>query len=179
MKYKYLVSFVIPEPFNTELCVLMDQVSRHTKLPSPYKKLSPHVTFHRPIEEIDEAVIKNLVQSMTLQMHRTRITVSHLFPFGKQYIVLPVHATRRLAKLWVGINDLLSQLPEYEHGEFDHDNTLHITIAENTSRVFDDVWEDIRAISIKPMTISVEKIAVMRKSVTDGSWEELVRYDIP
>jgi len=179
MNYKYLILFPIPEPFNTELCVLMDEISTYTALPSPYKKLPPHVTFHRPLEGIDENLIKNLAQSMVLQIRQTRMTVSHLFPFGKQFIVLPVHATRRLATLWVGINTLLSSLPEYEHGEFDHDNTLHITIAEKTTVIFDSIWKKIEQITINSMTIPVEKIEIYRKPVLDGVWERILELTIP
>ncbi len=179
MNYKYLILFPIPEPFNTKLRLLMDSISERTAVPPPYKKLPPHITFHRPIEGVEESTIKNLVESMTLQIHQTRITVNELFPFGKEFVVLPVHATRRLATLWVGINNLLSMLPEYEHGEFDHDNTLHITVAEKTSAIFDTVWKDIKQIAMEPMTIPVEAIEIHRKLIPIGSWEKIAEYTIP
>ena len=179
MKYKYLIVFPIPEPFNAEICLLMDKVSKYTKIPPPYKKLGPHITFHRPIEEVDEETIKNLTKSMVLQIKQTRVSVSSFFPFGKQYVVLLAHATIRLATLWAGITKLVSCLPQYVHGEFDYDNTLHITIAEKTSGVFDSVWPKIKTLSIEPMTIPVERIVLYKKPTDGGVWEKVEEYTIP
>jgi hypothetical protein len=116
---------------------------------------------------------------MVLQIRQTRITVSHLHHFGKEYIVMPVHATRSIATLWVGINQLLSSLPEYVHGKFDDDNTLHITVAEDFSDVFDEVWSKIKTIPIDEMNIPVQKLEIHRKLISGGTWEKCAEYDIP
>ncbi|HTH92877.1 MAG TPA: hypothetical protein VL576_00120 [Candidatus Paceibacterota bacterium] len=180
MKYKYIVIFPIPDPYLERIIEIMDIIALYTGIEPPYKRLVPHITFHRPIENIEEEVIKDFVKSMVLQMRRTRITISDLFPFGKQYIVFPVHATRAVAEFWVGINYLLSRLKEYVHGEFDHDNTLHISVAEKTSDVFDEVWPTIKKmVSFDPMNIPVGKIAIYRKPIDpseNGNWELVVHY---
>ncbi|MBU6388626.1 hypothetical protein KGQ72_02010 [Patescibacteria group bacterium] len=138
------------------------------------------MTFHRPLTGIDEGVLTNLIRGATLQMKQTRITVSGLHPFGKQYIILPVHATRDTAALWVGINDILSRLPEYEHGKYDGDNTLHITVAEKTSAVFDRSWPAIQEkVKVEPMTIPLTRVALCRKLEKEGRWELVEQFPIP
>lgn len=179
--YKYLILFPIPEPHRGDLCALMDEIAECTKLLPPYKNIPPHITFHRPISEIDLDSLVNIVRSSSLQIKKTRITVSGFFPFGKQYIVLPVHATLSLASLWVEMNNLLSRLPQYVHGEFDMDNTLHITVARKISEIFHNVWPQIRQIPIPDFTIPLTHIELYRKG-TDGEhkmWEKVESFPIP
>lgn len=179
--YKFLVLFPIPEPHCSVLCRFMDEVAEHTKLPPPYIKIPPHITFHRPIAGIEQGALEDIVTSSSLQIKQTRITVSSLFPFGKQYMVLPVHATLGLVSLWVGLNNFLSRLPEYVHSEFDVDNTLHITIAGKTSAVFDDVWPAVNKLSVPNLTIPVKKIELHRKLIDrdDKLWERVASFSIP
>ncbi len=181
MKYKYIVSFPVPQPYRRRIEKLMAIAAACSGIPSPATKLRPHITFHRPIENIDEETIKRVVQSIVLQIRQTRITVSGFHAFGKEYIVLPVHGTVEVAYLWTGILKLLSAVPEYVHGTFDHDNTLHITIAEKITPVFDTVWPLLQAQPFESMTIPVKKIAIDRKLIgVDGSsWERVKEYSIP
>lgn len=176
---KHLIMFPIPHPYRKELCRLMDRVASETGIPAPHMKLPPHVTFHRPLEGISETTLQKLITSTTLRMRQTRITVNSLFPFGKHYIVLPVQATRSVAALWVGINNLLSRLPEYEHGEYDDDNTLHITVAAKTSAVFDTAWPTIQKIHVKPMVIPLRTIVLCRKTEGGEKWETMQKFHIP
>lgn len=177
MENKYLILFPIPEPYQVGICNIMDTIAVHTKIDPPYKKLDPHITFHRPITGIEERVIQNLVLSMSLQAKRTRITVSGIYAFGKHYIVLPVHATHAIANLWVGIHKLFSSLPAYEHNEFDHDNTLHITLAEKTSAVFDRAWPLVHDMPFTEMTIPVEHIVLYKKE-PGGTWKKVTSYEL-
>ncbi len=175
--YKYLVLFAVPNPHLGELEELARKMAEKTGLPPP--SLGPHVTFHRPIKNIAEEKILDLTESMVLQVKRTRVTVSHLFPFGKQFIVLPVHATRVVADLWTGITNLLLRLPEYEHGPYDDDNTLHITVAEKTHRVFDRIWPEVQNMFRQEMNIPMETIEVHRKPQEGGKWERIALFQIP
>ena len=179
--YKYLVLFPIPEPESSDLCALMNDVAEYTKLPPPYKNIPPHVTFHRPISKINPETLVNLVRSASLQSNKTRITVSSFLPFEKQYIVLPVHETLSFNSLWVELYKLLSCLPQYEHGEFDPDNTLHITVARKVSNVFYNVWPKVRLIPVPILTISVTHIELYRKQLNkEGAvWERIESFPIP
>lgn len=179
VRHKYLVLFPIPTPFRERIEEIMDALAWHSGIAPPHRKLCPHVTFHRPIVGIDEKTLVELVTSMVLQSKRTRITVSHLFPFGKHYIVLPVHATLSTALLWSGITSLLERIPEYEHGPYDRDNTLHITLAEKLTPVFDKVWPAVRNLSIEEMHIPLEKVELHRKPTEGGVWEPLFEFPIP
>ena len=157
----------------------MDEISKKTGLPVLYQKMCPHVTFHRPIVGINESTIKNITEGTILtHLRQTRISISNIHHFGKQYIVLPVHATKTLADFWVNLNSLLSQIPEYEHGAFDNDNTLHITVAEKTYDVFDTVWKDIRMISFEEMEIPLKKIGIYKKPINNGIWQMVEEYEI-
>src|SRR3989344_2134567 len=176
---EYLILFPIPNPYRRELCRLMDQISYQTEIPPPYQKLMPHITFHRPLTGVGGPALKNIIASTALRMKQTRITLSSLFPFGKHYIVLPVQATRSVAALWVGINDLVSRLPEYEHGTYDDDNTLHVTVAAKTSDVFDEAWPEIEKMRVKPMMIPLQTIALYLKSEAEGKWKEVEKFHIP
>jgi hypothetical protein len=180
MLYKYIVLFTVDAGYRSTICRLMDAVAKYTGIAPPYVKLPAHITFHRPIVGIDEETLECLVQSMALQIHQTRIRLGQLDHFGKQFIVLPVIGTRRLNAFWVGINDLLSRLPSYEHGPFDEDNTLHVTIAEKTSHVFDKVWPLITDLRIEPTDIPVRHVEVWRKPLYDieGRWEILRSFPL-
>lgn len=176
---KHLILFPIPDS-DGKLRLAMDGVASITGMNPPYHKLPPHMTFHRPLTKINEEVLRNIVRSVTLQMKQTRITLGGLHAFGKQYIVLTVYATRNAAALWVGINDLLSRLPEYEHGKYDGDNMLHVTVAAKTSAVFDRSWPLIQErIKVEPMVIPLTMIALCRKPVDGGRWELVEKFRIP
>lgn len=178
--YKYIIAFPIDEePYLKTLRDLIDKVAKETGLPPIYEKMVPHITFHRPIENIDEEKIKNITKGAVLHIKQTRITVSSIYNFGKNYIVLPVHSTKTVASLWININSILSQLPEYEHDKYDGDNTLHISIAEKTSEVFDKCWKNIKNIEFEEMNIPVKKISIFRKNLSGGAWEILDEYEIP
>ncbi len=179
-KNKYIVLFPIEGEPGKLIRAIADKISEQTKLSSPFNKLPPHVTFHRPISEIDEQKVIDFAKSTALQIHQTRIRIIGLDHFGKEYIVMPAIATLTLSMFWTGVQTLLSRVPEYKHGEFDHDNTLHITVGENLSEVFDYVWEDIRLnVRIQPIDIMVKKISVYGK--VDGSmmWKEIVSFPLP
>lgn len=178
--YKYILIFPIDEdPYLGTIRELMDKISIKTGLPPLYKKMCPHVTFHRPLVGINESVIRNITEGTILtHLRQTRISISNIHHFGKQYIVLPVHATKTLADFWVNLNSLLSQIPEYEHGAFDSDNTLHITVAEKTHNVFDFVWGEIRVFPFEEMDIPLKKIRICRKPVDGGVWDTVKEYQI-
>lgn len=179
--YKYLILFPIPEPHSSDLRAFMDEIAELTKLPPPYKEIPPHITFHRPVREIDPEILRYLIRSSSLQIRKTRITVSGLFPFGKQYLVLPVHATLGLASFWVELNNLLSRLPRYVHGEFDTDNTLHITVARKVSDVFHNIWPKVCHIPVPRITAPVTHIELHRKELGGqyGVWEKIDSFMIP
>lgn len=180
MKYKYIVLFPVPEPYATEIKAMMDPIEQLTGVPAPHKKLPPHMTFHRPIEDVPEERILQLTQSMVLQTPQTRITVSNLIAFGKEYIVLPAHATRGVASLWVGITALLAQLPEYRHGPYDSENTLHITIADHMTPHFDYVWPTLQDTRVKIMEIPVQTVEVWKKGLEKNhQWQKVVEYTLP
>lgn len=179
MAYKYMVLFPIRGTDGERILSLMDQVAELTGIVPPHYKLLPHVTFHRPIEGIDEQVLINLVRGMTLVVRQTRVRYNSLDAFGKHFVVLPVHGTRLLNTLWVGINSLLSKLPEYQHGPFDDDNTLHITVGAGLSDIFDDAWPRIRQIDIEGHTIPLDLVELHRKPVEGGRWELVEAFQIP
>jgi 2'-5' RNA ligase len=177
MTEKYIIAYTIPHKHQGAIHELMDTIAIHTKLPSPYLSMPAHITFHRPIVGISEEKICKLVQSMVLQMKKTTVTLSGIYSFGKHYMVLTVHATYQLATFWVGMKTLLSILPEYEHGEFDMENTLHITLAKKTSQVFDTAWPEVQKIVFDPIDVDIEHIDIYQK-INDERWDRIARYSI-
>ncbi len=182
--YKYLIIFPIPSRESKLLCDMMDKIARLTKpsppyISPPYERLSPYVTFHRPISGINEDVLKNILQSAILQIKVTRIRLNGLDCFGKQYIVAPVQATASVAHLWIALLQLLQRIPEYKHEKFDHDNTLHVTMAEKIFTVFDKIWPKVRRFKFDAMDIIFDKMELWRKSVTGGSWEKVETFCLP
>ncbi|MDD2657458.1 MAG: hypothetical protein PHD04_02215 [Candidatus Pacebacteria bacterium] len=155
----------------------MDQVAHVTGINPPYYELAPHMTFHRPIHEADEAVLLAGLERVTRLMQQTRATFHGLYALERQYIVLPAQATLHMTRLLVGIN-LLSSLPGYEQGENDGDNRLHIKIAE-TSSVFDRVWPEIQGIRFDPITVPIKTIDLYRKSIVRGGWEKIESFHLP
>lgn len=178
---KYMILCPVEGQPGKVICTIMDNVSVFTKKLQPYLKLIPHMTFHRPIKGIDEEKLINIAVSAAKRLKKTRITISGLYHFGKKYIVLPVHATLLVAMGWADLFKEVSQLPEYEHSDYDHDNTLHITIGEDLEEVFDTAWSKIqRNCIIDSMDIVVDKIEIWSKSDRKGSkWRCVKSIPLP
>lgn len=178
MDTRYFVAFDVPPPFDKKICRLMDWVATATSLEPSYLNLPPHVTFHPPVTGIRESVLHALITSVAFRMRPTHMRVNALDHFGKHYIVLPVQSTQSVARLWVGINQLLRCLPEYEHGAYDDENTLHISVATKTSEVFDRAWPKIQQMRFEPMTIPVSELALYRKPL-GGVWQKIATFSFP
>jgi 2'-5' RNA ligase len=180
MDYKYLVLFPIRGAQGAHLVQVMDRMAELTGLPAPHTQLPPHVTFHKPIAGINEETVLNLVQSVALQTKQTRLTYeAHPFFFGKQYVVVRINPTIELASFWSEVSNLITKVPEYEHGPFDRDNTLHITLARKTSSVFDKVWGELSAMVLTPEEVTFDSVDLYRKPLTGGAWEQVQSLPIP
>lgn len=178
---KYMILFPIEGQPGKAICTMMDNISVFTEKPQPYLKLITHMTFHRPIKGVDEKKLIDIATSAAKRLKKTRITVSGLYHFGKKYIVLPVHATLVVAMVWADLFKEVSQLPEYEHSPYDHDNTLHVTIGDDLVDVFDNVWKPIQEnCIIDAMDITVDKIDVWSKSNRkDSKWRRVKSIKLP
>lgn len=141
---KYIIVFLLPEWYQKKVEKIMDTMSQQTRQKPLYEKMIPHISIHRPIKGLNFEKVKNLAQSIVLRTHKSRIRVGGIDHFGKKYIIAPVLATKKVAEIWTGIHELFSQVPEYEHGPFDYDNTLHITYAEDMVDIFDTHWPYIK-----------------------------------
>lgn len=179
-KYKkYIIAFSFEKVYDTKLREFMDTVARITNMDALYHHMVPHITLHRPLVGIEYTKVSNLATSIALRLHKSRIRIGGIEHFGKKYIVLPVHATYVIASLWSGIHDLLSQVPEYEHGPFDHDNTLHITLAKDTEQVFDAVWDTIRQkVVFDSFDIPIGAVAIYGKNQV-GNWDLIEEIPLP
>lgn len=178
---KYIILFPITGGSGKSINEVMDKISAITHTEQPYKKMLPHITFHRPIKGVDEEKLINIAKSVALRLHKSRIRLNSLDHFGKEFIVLPVQATKTMATLWTGIHEILAQVPEYQHGQFDHDNTLHVTVAEKLSDIFDNTWKTIQKDCVfEPMDIEVKTIEIHSKSDEIGTaWECLTSIPLP
>lgn len=176
---EYCSIFPIPKPFRADIIRIQTEVAEITNLRfSPYE-LTPHITLHRPVIDIEEGDLRELLERSVLQMKPVQITLCGLIPFGKQYIVLPALATRDSAVVWGWIDSFLSRLPKYEFGEFEKVNPLHTTIAKKTSEVFDCAWPLIqKKVEVKPMTFYLRTVALYRKR-PGSTWGLCHEYHIP
>jgi 2'-5' RNA ligase len=180
MDYKHLVLFPIKGEPGEKLIQVMDRMAELTGLPAPHEQLPPHVTFHKPIAGIEEQTVLNLVQSIALQTRQTRVTYeAHPFFLGKHYVVVRINPTIELASFWGEVSNLLSREPEYEHGPYDRDNTLHITLARKTTNVFDRIWGELNTWVLTPDEIVFDAVALYRKPLTGGPWEQVTSVPIP
>ncbi|MCL4403886.1 hypothetical protein M1432_00860 [Patescibacteria group bacterium] len=175
-EYKYLITLPVEGHEANILLGIMDAIANVTGLPAPYSTgLGPHLTFHRPIQGLPEKRLIALVHDAARRMKPSVARASTLYPFGKQYVVMPVYATRTLAKTWLTMTDIVFSLPEYIPGTYDDDNMLHITLARHTSRVFDTAWPLIRKMYVPSLSIPLRRIEVYRKPVSQyGKWERVV-----
>lgn len=172
--YKYLIALIVPEPFTTQLRQLMDKIESVTHIESPYKRLPPHITLHRPITGVDEQELKDMIRRVVSRMLPTHVELSGPSPFGKRFVVLPVQPTLSLAWLWVELHAQMSRLPNHKPLGIDHKNTLHVTVAEKTSQVFNRIWPEIKKLQVKPISkVPVETVYLYRKRVEEQIWEEV------
>lgn len=178
--YSYLVLSPIPEPHRSSIEKIMDEISGYAGRAPLYTHIIPHITFHRPFEGVSEEKICASVERAASEAHKATFTLGNPLPFGKHYVVLPVHVSLGLASLWVLVNRHLADLPAYKRGQYDFENTLHVTLAEKTAPVFDVLWKKVRNISIPEMKIRVDTLAVYRKPIAarDAEWKECASYSI-
>lgn len=178
---KYIIAFLLPHEYDQRIRVLMEEIARISDTEPLYNHMVPHITLHRPIAGISYEKILNLAKSVVLRLRASRIRISGVDCFGEKYIVLPVQLTQTTAAMWVGVHDLLSQVPEYGHGDFDHDNTLHITLAKDLKSKFSETWENI--ILQKQFTesfdIPITHIGIYGKNQTTGDWELVESLELP
>lgn len=167
---KFIIIFPITGTFDEVIRKNMDHIARILQKDPLYLKMIPHVSLHRPITTLSFEKVKNLTESIAQKLHKSRIRIGGIDHFGKEYIVTPVYATRTVASLWSGIHELFAQVPEYEHSQFDHDNTLHITLVEKCSDNFDEYWSRIeKECFVEPEDFLIDRIALFGKS--DTGWE--------
>lgn len=178
IQYKHIVIFALTGELLDRIKNYMDWIATYTKVAPPHLKLVPHVTFHRPIAGIDEQRLVKTVSGMTDLMYQTRMRYSGLDCFGKNFIVLPIHATQPAAALWASITTLVSTFPGYAHGPYDHDNTLHVSLAGGICKTFDAAWPHIKKIEVEPRDILVDSLEIHRKPIEGGSWELLQAFPL-
>lgn len=175
---KFLVLFPLPVPYRKEVKTFMDYVARYTELPPPYIDLPPHITFHRPITEIPFETLYHLVKGACTQARPARMTMDGISHFGSQYIVMPVHVTSQLAELWVQMKMLFERVAEYQHGPFDQDNTLHLTVARKTTGVFKRAWPHIKKLEVPELSVFVEYLEIHQKPILGGTWKRVAIFPI-
>ena len=180
---EHLIAFPILDPHRERLRRLMDDAAEVTGLSPPYLRLPPHVSARRPFSGVDERELVRTISLEVARAHQTRMTIAgSLFPFGKQYIVCPVQTTLWAASLWAGILARVADLPGYadSEDEYEGDNTLHVTVAAKTSRVFDTVWPALKTMDVRPMTIPLRHVVLYRKLEAGlQNWKKAATFAIP
>ena len=182
---EHLIAFPILDPHRESLRRLMDDAAEVTGLSPPYLRLPPHVSARRPFSGVDEQALVRAISLEVARAHQTRMTLAgSLFSFGTHYIVCPVQTTLWAASLWAGILTRVAGLHGYTDGdnEYEGDNTLHVTVAAKTSRVFDTVWPVLKSVYVRPMTIPLRQVVLYRK-LGSGSqkqnWKKAATFAIP
>lgn len=181
--FKYIVLFPIPEPQRNVIHDLMFKISKCIGLEPPCKTIMPHITLHRPIrggEETGEKIIK-IMRSSISGLKQTHTTISDISTFGKEYIVLRANVPLGLASLWVELNEALHKLPGYKQEEFDMENTLHITLASKTSKVFQKFYSSKNELYLpKKLIIPIENIALYRRPTAEenSKWERVKVFSL-
>jgi 2'-5' RNA ligase len=180
IRYKYLIVVRVPEPANKIIRSLMDKVSGYTGTDPLYKKLFVHITLHKPLYGIEEEKLKNIISSVVQKMERATVGLASFHPFGRQYIVLPVIANTGFMIAFIELVKLIMPLRDYEHGEYDFNNTLHITIAEKISPIFSRIWPHIHKMPYRALEFELTTLALLRKPIHhDGLWEVVQEFIIP
>lgn len=180
-RMEHLIVFPIGNSHRGRLRKLMDDAAKVTGIAPPYLRLPPHVSVCSPLSGINERALVQAISEEVAQARQTRMTIAgSLFPFGKHYIVCPVHTTLAAASLWSGILARVSRLSGYEADEHEGDNTLHATIAARTSEVFDAVWPTLEKVYIRPMTIPLKYVVLYRKlEAVSQNWKRITTFSIP
>lgn len=178
---QFLVTIPIRDPASAQICGLAQKLWEEAHVKPDYLNFLPHMTLHRPLSGINERDLKNAVASAVTRMKQTKITLHAFYPFGRQYIVLPAHATLGTALLLVEMNRAVTEIPGYQHSVYDFDNTLHVTIVENmTPQEHERAWQAISVMKFKPMIeVPARTIAVFRKPNEGSKWQNIDSFVIP
>jgi 2'-5' RNA ligase len=178
-KYKkYIIVFLLPDWYQEQAKKSADIIAQETDTRPIYEKMIFHISIHRPITGISLEKAKNLVCSVALRTHKSRLRIGGLDYFGEKYIVVPVIATKTAAGIWVGVHDELSKVSEYEHGEFDHDNTLHVTLFEAVNDNFQQAKITAHKFCSSDFAdIVINEIGLLGK--TETGWEMIEEIPLP
>ncbi len=161
----YLVSLPIPAVQASFIEKTQHEISWHTEIPPPCKKLVPHVTAFRPIglASTDEQRLVSIVEKIASRLSSFSVAVGPMDSFGKNLAVRRLPLNKELALLQSLLIQELPSLPGFEFELYDKENTYHITYAEKLYKVFDEVWEKIKNIPLEALTIPFNSMELFCK----------------
>jgi hypothetical protein len=180
--FKYLAAFFIPH--SERICLLADKVAKETGLHPLHLWIPPHVSFlYRVMEERDEDTLKAILTEQTMKIRSPRMVISgRLGNFGRRHLVLYVQPSLAVAGFWVGVQaEFARQLPAYEHGEYNSDNTLHASVAKVLPKDFDHVWPTVKKFEIDTTAVALTRIDLLRKPADEKTekWRMVQTFHIP
>lgn len=152
----------------------MHAVERHTGIQPPCVLMAPHITLQRPFNHVTPETATRHLETVAGKAKAGIVRTCGIWNFGKQFIVLPLRPTRPIASLWVHIGATIESLRGFKPDEYADLDTLHITLAQDTSSIFHLAWPHLKDMRPKEMEIPISCIELWRKgtarSKKKGKW---------
>lgn len=173
---EYVVVGRLPEPARHSVQALTERVVAITRT-LPSNGLPPHLTFQRVATGIPPAAFMPRLERAVAATHRCSVTFEGLDHFGPHYIVLRVRPTQQLGAMWGRIGEALSCLPNFQAEPFASENTLHVTLAAKTTRVFARAWPRVRRMRVAPIAFTLTRLDMYRRE--DAEWTLFKEFLLP
>ncbi|MBP6942685.1 MAG: hypothetical protein KBB55_01425 [Candidatus Buchananbacteria bacterium] len=158
---------------------LMDQAARICLCEPLYHKMPPHITLHPLVVGIEGDEVESIVASV-LPSSRITLVPGRLTMFGEKLLVATIAAQPlTLSRLWVALHESL-RAAGHQAGEFEDDNTLHITLIDNLHRVVPGRRNRLlQELTLEPTSFTLTAIVIYQKTASDQPWREFKKFELP
>lgn len=179
MGTKYCIVALVTPSMKQVIHQLMDQVVRICHGEPLYHKMPPHITLHPPVMGIEADAVIAIV-TRALPPSRIELTTARLTMLGEKLLVATIAAQPlKLSRLWATLHDSM-RAAGHQAGEFEDDNTLHLTITDKLHHVVPGRRNRLlRELKLEPTTFSLTAIVIYQKDADNEPWRELERFELP
>ena len=171
---KYLIACPVYGPPLVDLKRNMSFLASSIGRDPIYHSMEPHLTLHRPVTNLSLDQLKEVVVKLASEMNPIEVRTGRSQLFGSELLVLSIQGLNlRLANLWVHLHDQIFELTG-ERGEYDGENTLHITLLNKLSKLEEETREFLVDVVISPIVIPLDRIAIYERT-SDGplKWDQI------
>jgi 2'-5' RNA ligase len=127
--------------------------------------------------------VENVVRGAAEATAVSLITASGFGHFNNTAIYLDIHAPKEAKDTIISLTSALKKIEWLPFEKYDHDVTLHASIARlnwhgKHREKFDDIWKYLKSLPEPAFDLPFDHFAIMQKSDSEP-WSERARFKFP